>query len=553
MKVVTVAEMQALERECLVPVEQLMEGAGLAVAQEAWLLLGEIAERRILVLCGPGNNGGDGLVAARHLREWGADVIVYLMNAREDELSRAVEEQGVAMIVEGEPDGDKRLRDALGGAELVIDALLGTGRARAIDGRLAEVLGLLREARGQRLPPRLIAVDLPTGIDADTGAADEHAVAADHTVALGASKVGLHVLPGSQYAGRVEVVDIGICTATIGERAQTEVLTRRWAQQRLPERPEDAHKGTFGSVMVVAGSPRYTGAAYLACMGSMRSGAGLTTLACAKSIHPILASKLAEATFEPLDDKDGELSAQEAQSVAKALSRGYECLLVGPGLSQSGYVQAFMKGLLEQVARSKPTSQEPANRWLRGMIVDADGLNNLARIDGWPSLFGIPTVLTPHPGEFARMTGLAIAEVQADRLGLARKYAAEWGVVVLLKGAPSVVAAPDGRARINAFTNPGLATGGTGDVLAGTIAGFVAQGVEPFDAACLGLYVNSWGGELVRQEMGSAGMLAGDVAAALPRAMRDLRGEAAPARAAGAGREDLLAMLGGMGTGNEVG
>ena len=539
MRLVTVAEMQRLERECGVPVEQLMENAGLAVAQEAWLTLGEIAERRILVLAGPGNNGGDGLVAARHLKDWGADVIVYLLKPRaeDDAVFRQAVERAVVTIVDGEADAAKRLADAMGGAELVIDALLGTGRARSIDGPLAELLDMLKGVRANRLPPRLIAVDLPTGLDADTGAANPHTVAADETVALGFGKVGLHLLPGSKFTGRVEVVDIGI--PAVSDGAQTELISRRWAQEHLPDRPADAHKGTFGSVMVVAGSPRYTGAAYLACTGALRSGAGIVTLACGQSIHPILAAKLTETTFEPLDDKDGELTANEAHSVLKALSRGYECLLIGPGLGESGYIQAFLRGVLPALSTEPPRG---SHRSLRAVVIDADGLNNLAKMDKWPALLKVPAILTPHPGEFSRLTGLSIEDVQADRLALARKYAADWGAVVLLKGAPSIVAAPDGRARINAFTNPGLATGGTGDVLGGTIAGFVAQGVEPFDAASLGLYVGSWAGELVRQEMGSAGMLAGDVAHALPRAMRDLRGEAGPSRTTGA-RPDILQML----------
>ncbi len=539
MRLVTVAEMQRLERECGVPLDQLMQNAGLAVAQEAWLMLGEIAERRILVLAGPGNNGGDGLVAARHLKEWGADVIVYLLKPRpgDDPVFAAAAALAVPMIVDGEAESDKRLADAMGGAELVIDALLGTGRARPIDGALAAVLDLLKAARENRLPPRLIAADLPTGLDADTGAADPHTVAADETVALGFAKVGLHVLPGSQFTGRVEVVDIGI--PATDETAQTELLSRRWAQGHLPKRPADAHKGTFGSVMVVAGSPRYTGAAYLSCTGALRSGAGIVTLACAQSIHPILAAKLTETTFEPLEDKDGELTANESHTVLKALSRGYEALLIGPGLGESGYVQAFLRGLLRALTTDPPKG---SHRALRAVVIDADGLNNLAKMDGWPSLFKVPTVMTPHPGEFSRLTGLSIDEVQADCLALARKYAAAWNAVVLLKGAPSIVAAPDGRARVNAFTNPALATGGTGDVLGGTVAGFVAQGVDPFDAACLGLYVGSSAGELLRQEMGTAGVLASELADALPRAMRDLRGEAAPPRTTGA-RPDILQML----------
>ena len=498
------------------------------------------AERRILVLAGPGNNGGDGLVAARHLKDWGADVIVYLLKPRkeDDSVYKQAIERGIPIIVEGEEDADKRLSDAMSGAELVIDALLGAGSSRAIESPLADVLDMLRDARANRLPPRLIAADIPTGVDADTGAADPHTVAVDETVALGFSKVGLHVLPGSQYAGRVEVVDIGIPSAMAGE-VKTELLSRRWAQEHLPPRPADAHKGTFGSVMVIAGSPKYTGAAYLSCTGALRSGAGIVTLACGKSIHPILAAKLTETTFEPLDDKDGALTAYEAHSLIRAMSeRGYESLLVGPGLGVSGYQQAFMRGLLPALT----TEPVRDHRALRAIVIDADGLNNLAKMDNWPALIKVPAILTPHPGEFARLTNLDIADVQADRLALARRYADKWGVVVLLKGSPSIVAAPDGRARINPYTNPGLATGGTGDVLAGTVAGFVAQGVEPFDAACLGLFVGSLAAEMVRQELGSAGMLASDVAAALPRAQRDLRGEA-PARPSGAGRSDILQML----------
>ncbi|HUF52567.1 MAG TPA: NAD(P)H-hydrate dehydratase [Dehalococcoidia bacterium] len=539
MKLVTTAEMQKLEAESGIPIPDLMENAGLAVAQEAWLALGEIAERRILVLCGPGNNGGDGLVAARHLKDWAADVIVFLLKGREDDPNlRQLTERDVPTIVAGEEAWEKRLGDALGGAELVIDALLGTGRARPIEGDLAKVLATLREARERRMPPRLIAVDLPTGVDADSGRVDDHAVAADSTVTFAVSKVGLHVLPGSKYAGEVEVVDIGI-PAKLADSVKTELITRRWAQEHLPARPDDAHKGTFGRAMIVAGSPRYTGAAYLSCMGALRAGAGIVTLACARSIHPILAAKLTETTFEPLDDTEGELTAQEAGAVARALARGYECLLVGPGLSQSGYVQAFINQLLPGLS-TDPSADNI--RALRAVVVDADGLNNLARIDDWPALIKVPALLTPHPGEFARLTGLTVAEVQADRLKLARQQAEKWGAHVLLKGAPSIVVAPDGRAAISPFVNPVMATGGTGDVLGGMIAGYIAQGVDVFEAASLALYVGGLAGQTLRRAMGAAGAIAGDLLLEIPRAMRELRGEARTESPAG-GRPDLLAML----------
>jgi len=551
-RLVTVAEMQEAEKRSGVPVPQLMENAGLAVAQEAWLLLGELAERRIVVLAGPGNNGGDGLVAARHLREWGADVSVYLLKPRgKKDAVFAPLLKAKTPVVTAEEDY-KRLEELLAGADLVIDALLGTGRARPVEGALAEVLDRLRAARQRPLAPRLLAVDLPTGIDADTGAADPHCVAADATVALGWSKVGLHVLPGSQLAGRAEAVEIGM-PKTLESDGWTELMTARWARPVLPERPAGANKGTFGRALVVAGSPRYVGAAYLACMGGLRAGAGLVTLACASTIYPILAAKLTEATFEPLPDEEGYLSAEAAHSVGQILARasalrpgsgqagsaragtdtpgespstssgraeasgagrGYDSLLVGPGLGQEGYVRAFMRALLPLLKADS----------LRGVVIDADGLNNLSKVEGWWKELAAPTVITPHPGELSRLTGLPVDEIQSDRLAVARGYAGEWGVVVVLKGANTVVAAPDGRARLSPFANPGLASGGTGDVLAGAIAGLIAQGMEPYEAASLGVYLHGLAGERVREELGSAGMIASDLLVALPRAIKELRG-----------------------------
>ena len=552
MKLVTVAEMQEAERRAGVPVPQLMENAGLAVAQEAWLLLGELAERRILVLAGPGNNGGDGLVAARHLRDWGAAVRVYLLKPRgkgDETFAKLVErEVPVATAKEDIKSGYARLEEWLTEGELVIDALLGTSRARPIEGELAAVLERLQAARSSALGgPRLLAVDLPTGLDADTGAVDALCPAADTTVTLGWSKVGLHVLPGSQYAGRVEAVDIGI-PKSLEQSLTTELMTQRWARSLLPERPPDAHKGTFGRALVVAGSPRYVGAAELAVGGALRVGTGLVTLACARSVYPILASKLREATFEPLPDEDGYLSAEAAHAVRQVIGpsthstssgqagsgrsdkagpgQGYDALLVGCGLGQEGYVRAFMRSLLTALAEKDTAAPSTGSgQARRGVVIDADGLNNLAGVKAWWKELPAPAVVTPHPGEMSRLTGLPVEEVQSDRLAVARAHAGEWGVTVVLKGANTVVAAPDGRVWLSPFANPGLASGGTGDVLAGTIVGLLAQGVEPPEAAALGVYLHGLAGERVREELGSAGMIAGDLLPALPRAIKEVRGE----------------------------
>jgi NAD(P)H-hydrate epimerase len=519
MKLVTAELMRGLEQGAEaqgITVPMLMENAGLAVAQEVWMLLGQVAERAILVLAGPGNNGGDGLVAARHMHDWGAKVEVYLLKPRDadkDEVYRQVVERSIPVRTAAEDDGFGALEEALSRAEVVVDALLGTGRMRPIEGELAEMLRRLAAARQKPLPPRIVAVDLPTGVDGDSGAADPLCVASDVTVALGHSKVGLHTLPGSQYAGRVEVVDIGIPRA-LSQDLPYELMTDAWARSLLPERPLAANKGSFGKALVVAGSVNYIGAASLACVAAGRVGAGLVTLACPKTVYPIMAAKLVESTFLPLPDEEGFLTAEAAPPVLRALGQGYDALLVGPGLGQSAYVRAFMRQLLPALP---PES-------LRAVVIDADGLNALASSDNWWEALRVPTIVTPHPGEMSRLTELSIADIQADRLGTAVRQAARWGTTVILKGAHTVVAAPDGRARISPFANPALASGGTGDVLAGTVAGLVAQGLEPLDAAALAVYLHGRAGEKVRRELGEAGLLAGDLLSNLPLMIKEISG-----------------------------
>jgi hydroxyethylthiazole kinase-like uncharacterized protein yjeF len=475
-----------------------------------------VADRAVLVLVGPGNNGGDGLVAARHLQDWGAKVEVYLLKPRDpekDDVYRQVVERGVPLRTAGDDSDFATLEEALSRSEVVLDALLGTGRMRPIEGELAEMLRRLAAAREKPLPPQILAVDLPTGVDGDSGAADPLCIAADVTVALGHSKVGLHTLPGSQYAGRVEVVDIGIPPA-LSQNLPFELMTDAWARSLLPARPPAANKGTFGKALVVAGSVNYIGAASLACQAAGRVGGGLVTLACPQTIYPIMAAKLVEPTFLPLRDQEGFLTAEATHPVLQALAQGYSALLVGPGLGQSAYVRAFMRQLLPAL----PTEG------LRAVVIDADGLNALAGADNWWEGLRVPAIVTPHPGEMSRLTELPVADIQADRLGVAVRQAARWGATVILKGAHTVVAAPDGRARISPFANPALASGGTGDVLAGVVAGLVAQGLDPFDAAALGVYLHGRAGEKVRRELGEAGPLASDLLPNLPLMIKEIGG-----------------------------
>jgi len=293
---------------------------------------------------------------------------------------------------------------------------------------------------------------------------------------------------------------------------EVELITDAWARTTLPQRPLQANKGTFGRVLVIAGSINYIGAAYLACNGALRVGAGLVTLATGASLQPILASKLTEVTYLPLpESQPGIISAQAAQ-LTRQQFENYNVLLMGCGLGQSQSTATFLKSILLRAKRPVPLP-----------VLDADALNILAKIPDWWRQLTSDAVLTPHPGETSRLAGISVNEVQSDRVGTARRLAGTWHKTVVLKGAYTVVAAPDGRVRISPFANPGLASAGTGDVLTGAIAGLAAQGVPPFDAAALGVCLHARAGEMVKGILGDAGMVATDLLTALPLVIKQLK------------------------------
>jgi NAD(P)H-hydrate epimerase len=461
------------------------------------------------------------------------------------------------------------LRQAAQRADVLVDALLGIGVTRPLDAMLAQIVQTVNEVRVARTgaSPLVVAVDVPTGINADTGAVMGSALVADLTVATGICKRG-HVLePGRRYAGELRCVSIGLSTQ-YEETIMAESLNPQALRSLVPARPADAHKGTFGKVMVVAGAGRYPGAAFLSASGALRSGAGLVTLACGRSIFGALAAALHETTFLPLPEADwGVLGTDAAREVSKNL-KGYTALVVGPGLGREEETQTFLERLLRlevpkpsnsvgfmlrpaasaaerprkpggsvgfrrgaaEVAAAKPEAQPEDDDQIEGelplIVLDADGLYLLAQLEEWWTK--VPAnrlVLTPHPGEMARLLKLNdAAEVNADRQSAARRAAQEWQQIVVLKGAETVIAAPDGKTSIGPAGNPALATAGTGDVLAGVIGGLLAQGLEPFDAARLGVFLHAQAGHLVRREVGEAGAVAGDLLLRLPRAISDLRG-----------------------------
>jgi hydroxyethylthiazole kinase-like uncharacterized protein yjeF len=498
----------------------------------------------ILILVGPGNNGGDGLVAAHYLHQAGAQVHAYLWQRRgegDPNLER-LRGDGISLVWSKDDVDRTTLRGCVRQAAVIVDALLGVGISRAIEGELREILTIVQaELRALRtesalMPsvpsvsfyPRVFAVDCPTGLNCDTGELDPASLPADVTVTFGCPKTGLLRFPGAEAVGEIVVADIGIPSDLL-DPAWPQMVSPGAVAAALPPRPGAAHKGTFGKALIVAGSVNYTGAAALAGMGAARVGTGLVTLAVPRPIHPAVAAQVPEVTYLLLPHDLGVISSNAFSILSKHLL-DYDALLIGPGLGHERETAAFLqamlgpdhtsgKGRLGFVDRTDAASAErPA---LPPLVIDADGLNLLAAIPEWWT--GLPegTILTPHPGEMARLMGddTAVRSIQKDREGTASRMAQAWNCVVALKGAFTVIAAPDGQLAVNPFANPGLATAGTGDVLAGAIVGFRAQGMGPYAAAMVGVYLHALAGELAARDMGPTGMVASDLPARLPKAL----------------------------------
>jgi NAD(P)H-hydrate epimerase len=492
----TAAQMRAMDRETIdelgLPAALLMEHAGRAVADAVAARAG--AGARVAVVCGPGNNGGDGFVCARWLRERGLDARVHLVRGRPRERAgEAALHLGVYERLGG-PVVDGFDAAAAAAADVIVDAVLGTGLASPVVGPLADVLAVMDNAAAT-----CIAVDVPSGLDADTGAVLGAAVHADVTVALGCAKLGLASWPGCERAGELIVADIGVPSRLAAKHGVRAFLVERAdAEALVPRRGLGDHKGTHGHVVVAAGSAGKVGAALLATGGALRAGAGLVTLATPPAAAPHVLGRIPEAMHAVFDPEAPDLTVFE----------GKRALVWGPGMPTGAAAGATVRRL----AASLPL---PA-------VLDADALNHLAEKPEVLVDAPAPRVLTPHPGEAARLLGTGSDVVQADRVAAARKLAAATRAVVVLKGARSVVAAPDGRVTLNPTGNPGLGTGGTGDVLAGVIGALLAQGLPALEAARLGVYVHGLAGDLAAAARGTIGLVAGDLLAELPRALDNL-------------------------------
>ena len=519
MRLVTAEEMRVIDgiasSEYQIPGLLLMENAGIQVTRVITHYLdNRLIGRRVLILAGKGNNGGDGLVVARHLANAGAEVKVMLL-ARTEEIKGdarvnldILRHLPVPILPLLDDKDLNALRVAILSTDLVVDAIYGTGFKGSVPPLIAKVI---RSINSQGRP--VIALDVPSGLEADTGRVPGEAIRAICTVTLGLPKVGLVIEPGTEFVGELRVVDISIPPGLIeAQNLSRTLLDRQWCVQKIGRRQAAGHKGDYGHVLVLGGSEGLTGAVVLAGEAALRSGAGLVTVGIPASLNPIIETKLTEVMSRPLPETAARTLALDSLLALESLFQRISVVAVGPGMSRYPEAREFIQELLKMV--SVP------------VVIDADGLNAVAEDISILKVARNRLVLTPHPGEMSRLLGVTIEEIQENRLEVAQKAAIEWKAVVVLKGNRTIVATPEGQVFINPTGNPGMATGGTGDVLTGIIAGFIAQGLSIVEAAGLGVYLHGATGDRVCQQTGMRGLIAGDLIKQLPAVLREWEEEA---------------------------
>ena len=508
MKLVTAKEMKALDvqaqNDYAMPGILLMDNAAQAVAEAVHEALTALEGERVVIFCGGGNNGGDGLGAARWLQSYGVSVRAFIVGAALDavqgdaalELAMFTKAGGRVEALSTEDDW-VLAELAASKADVLVDALLGTGFHGELEGDVLRACELLNKSEKY-----ILAVDIPTGVNADNGAVSEHAVRSDHTVTMALVKTGLLLYPGREYCGDIELADISMPVKLVEEYQSDKYrLTDEIVRELLPLRKANAHKGDAGRVVICAGSPGYTGAAALASDAAVKAGAGLVSLYTPLSSRDVLAIKLTEVMVHGLLERmPGILGGGAASDVASS-AEAADVLAIGPGLGTSESTQEAVRTILQKITTP--------------VVIDADALTALAGHTEILAAMQAQKVLTPHPGEMARLTGLEIAEIEADRINVAKKYAEEWQAIVVLKGAPTVIGCPNGTVYVNSTGNSSLATGGSGDVLTGIIAGLAAQKISLQEAAICGVYLHGLAAELTGIDIGLA---AGELAALLPQA-----------------------------------
>ena len=515
MKVVTTEQMRDLEKRAIasgITEDSLMETAGLSVARRIGQMFVSVRGTRVVVLVGPGNNGGDGMVAARYLADWGALVTLYMTAVRRrDDKFEDCRARRVRVVESGDDIGHLQLASYVSLADVVVDAVLGIGADRPLNDTLRPIFEEVGRLKREHPSLNYVAVDAPTGVNADSGWVDDACFCATTTLTLGAPKVGLLRFPAAGVTGGLEVMSIGLPSDVDGGIA-LDLDDEDAIAPLLPDRPLDGHKGSFGSVLLVAGSRRFIGATVLAATAAYRSGAGLVTLAAPETASRLAGPAMVEQVHLPLPETpDGHASLEGASVLRDAFAKA-SAAVIGPGLGDVESVRSLLQALL----LTEPPLTTP-------VVMDADALNALALTYRWWESLTAPAVLTPHPGEMSRLLPRAVSAIQDDRIDTAQEAASRWGQIVVLKGAHTVIAAPGGRTSVSPFSNPALATAGTGDVLSGIIGGLLAQQVNPYDAARLGVYLHAKAGERVSAWTGSSGLLASDLLPEIPVVAQGLR------------------------------
>jgi NAD(P)H-hydrate epimerase len=543
MKVATSEEMRHIDKKTIerygVPGVILMERAGLAVALRIKEIFGR---KRVFVVSGSGNNGGDGLVVARNLFEEGWDVRVFLTSNPEDLKGDALlqykisKKYGVPIF----PASHLLTHHSslITKHSIFDDALLGTGLSKNVTGLLLEVIQLINKIK---LP--IISVDIPSGISSDNGQIMEEAVKADYTVTFGLAKRGHFLHPGAQYTGKLFIEDIGFpAELLVSNNLNVSALTKQEADHLLPERQVYSHKGDYGHVLIIAGSRGKTGAAFMAAKACLRSGAGIVTIGVPESLADIFQSRVTEEMTLVLPDRgDGTLAEKASGTILDFLNKKADVIAIGPGIGVSADTSKIIKTLIQY-------STSP-------LVIDADGINSLQDNGRILSKTKVPIILTPHPGEMARLLqksavitqqsdpppppnrgGRAregvksarselLTKIEQDRINTAISFVKKTRTYLVLKGVPTIIAAPDGNAYINSTGNPGMATAGTGDVLTGMISGFLSQGLKPLEASLLGVYMHGLAGDIAASEKGMHSLIATDIIENLPAAFHALRHE----------------------------
>ncbi len=512
MKIVTAQEMKNIDRRAVkdfgIPGPVLMENAASSVMSEMEKYFGCLDGVRIGIICGKGNNGGDGLALARRLRIRGVTVRVALLApfsavSGEAKVNLSILRKMDVEIQQSASSGF--ITDFISWADILVDAILGVGLASPLKGVFAHTVNSINAAG-----KRVVSIDIPTGIDSDTGKILGVAIRTDLTVTMALLKRGLVLYPGADFAGTVRVADIGIPSEAVErEELSVSLLDRASARMTVTRRKPDAHKGDYGHLMVIAGSPGKAGAAVMTAKSSLRTGAGLVSVATPNNLVPIIQSQIFEAMCIPAaESMEGTLGIASEEELLRSVD-AMSAVAIGPGLSTHFESAQLVRNIFPRIRLP--------------LVIDADGLNAFVGHRTLLKEAKAPVILTPHPGEMGRLLSLSAADVQKNRINIAARFAKEYNVVLVLKGAGTVIATPQGEIFINSSGNPGMATGGTGDVLTGMIGGFLAQGLPAMQAACLGVYLHGLAGDIAARELGEASLIAGDVIEKIPQAMKEIQ------------------------------